>query len=373
MGRSRHSGPECLGRGPGRLLAYHQIVGVQDRFSGRDGNCHEFRVFSLVPPPHPDMSLTCFMTWGIGLAYVAVRNQARHYLPWAYLALGLAVLTKGPVGMVLPALIFLVWFLARKQWGGIWQLWHSGGALLLAVVALPWYLLVGWRNPNFWRYFFWHENLQRFLAPQIHAGQPVYFYLGVLAAGFLPWAFLLPWAWQSSVPESPSPEAYQDRLFLVIWFGVIFLFFSLARSKLFPYLLPGLPPLAMLVARGLSGNQDSRQFQRPSWQWALRVWLFLALLCLLILTIVTAFIPSLWDKISFLGPYPFVYSFIMAATATLLLAGLPAPGHHPFLLLGNALLLSLVLLFAWKRQPRPGPPNTWPRASNLIGRPMILS
>ena len=64
-----------------------------------------------------DMSLTCFMTWGIGLAYVAVRNQARHYLPWAYLALGLAVLTKGPVGMVLPALIFLVWFLARKQVG----------------------------------------------------------------------------------------------------------------------------------------------------------------------------------------------------------------------------------------------------------------
>ena len=65
-----------------------------------------------------DMSLTCFMTWGIGLAYLAVRNQARHYLPWAYLALGLAVLTKGPVGVVLPALIFLVWFLARKQWRG---------------------------------------------------------------------------------------------------------------------------------------------------------------------------------------------------------------------------------------------------------------
>ncbi len=197
-----------------------------------------------------DMSLTCFMTWGISLTYVAVRNQERHYLPWAYLALGLAVLTKGPVGVVLPALIFLAWFLAQKQWKSIWQLWHPGGALLLAGLVLPWYILVGWRNPDFWGYFFWHENLQRFLAPQIHAGQPVYFYLGALTAGFLPWVFLLPWAWQASVAESPSPEAYQDRFFLIIWFGIIFLFFSLARAKLFPYVLPGLPPLAILDSPG---------------------------------------------------------------------------------------------------------------------------
>ncbi len=321
-----------------------------------------------------DMSLTCFMTWGIGLTYVALRNQERRYLPWAYLALGLAVLTKGPVGVVLPALIFLVWFLARKQVRDIWKLWHPGGAFLLAVLVLPWYILVGWRNPDFWRYFFWHENIQRFLAPQIHAGEPVYFYFGVLAVGFLPWVFLLPWAWQASVPESPSPEACQDRLFLVIWFGVIFLFFSLARSKLFPYLLPGLPPLAILVARALSENPFSRQFQR-SWQWAVRFWLFLALLSLVIFTVVRFFLPSLWLKISFIGPYPFVYSFILSVTAVLLLAELPAPGHRPYLLLGSAMLLSLVLLFAWEktaeiRSPKPlaqSIKNHWQADAIIVG------
>ena len=222
-----------------------------------------------------DMSLTCFMTWGISLAYVALRNQARHYLPWAYLALGLAVLTKGPVGVVLPALIFLVWSAVEKQWGNIRQLWHSGGALLLAALVLPWYILVGWRNPDFWRYFFWHENIQRFLAPQVHAGQPWYFYIGVLAAGFLPWIFLLPWACKASVPESSPPEVYRDRKFLIIWFMVIFLFFSLARSKLFPYLLPGLPPVAMLVARALSENPASAYFYNANWRWTLRISLFL--------------------------------------------------------------------------------------------------
>ena len=136
-----------------------------------------------------DMTLTCFMTWGIALAYVAVRNQERRYLPWAYLALGLAVLTKGPVGVVLPALIFLIWFVAQKQWRDIWQLWHPGGALILAVVVLPWYILVAWRNPDFLNYFFLQEHIQRFLAPRIHAGQPFYFYFGVLAVRFFALGF----------------------------------------------------------------------------------------------------------------------------------------------------------------------------------------
>lgn len=304
-----------------------------------------------------DTSLTCFLTWAIGLAYVAVRNQERRCLPWAYLALGLAVLTKGPVGAVLPALIFLAWFLARKQWRGLFQLWHPGGALLLAVVVLPWYLLVGWQHPDFWRYFIWHEHIQRFLTPQIHAGEPVYFYLGVLLAGFLPWVFLLPWAWRAALPASPTPEAYQDRLFLVIWFGVIFLFFSLARSKLFPYLLPGLPPLAMLVGRALAHTPSFPEVNRLSWQWAVRSWLFLALVFLSLGLVVLLFLPSLWLKISFLGPYPFLYSLILLLAAVLLLA-LPVPERRPPLLLGSALLLSLVLLFAWERtaeirSPRP--------------------
>ena len=67
------------------------------------------------------------------------------------------------------------------------------------------------------------------------------------------------------------------------------------------------------------------------------------------MTVVTAFLPSLGDKISFMGPYPLVYSLILAATAILLLAGWPAPGHRPYLLLGSALLLGLVLLLAWEK------------------------
>ncbi len=270
-----------------------------------------------------DMALTCFLTWGIALAYLAVRNQQRRYLWWAYLALGCAVLTKGPVGVVLPALIFLVWFAVHRQWRGLRQLWHPGGALVLAAVVLPWYVLVGWRNPEFWHYFFVHENLQRFLAPQVHAGQPVYFYLGVLAAGFLPWIFLLPWAWQTAATVSPPLEARRDRLFLGIWFAVIFVFFSLARAKLFPYLLPGLPPLALLLARALAGGPDAGHFHTAAWRWTLGVWFFLALLGLLALAAVAIFFPVPWQRLAPFAFYPLGYCLILALSAIALLAQPP--------------------------------------------------
>jgi 4-amino-4-deoxy-L-arabinose transferase-like glycosyltransferase len=297
-----------------------------------------------------DMTLTCFMTWGIALAYLAVRNQQRHYLPWAYLALGLAMLAKGPVALVLPALIFLSWFLVQRQWQGILHLWHPWGVFILVVLIVPWYILVAERNPEFLQYFFFQEHIQRFLAPRVHAGQPVYFYLGVLVAGFLPWVFLLPWSWTAFLPEQQSPEASRDRLFLLLWFGVIFLFFSLARAKLFPYLLPGLPPLAMLLARALRKDREADDYNNPVWWWTLRVWLGLALLIFMALMVVAAIMPTLWERITFVSPYPAAYSLALAIPPILLLAGLfSSPAHRQSLLLGIALLLNLLLLFAGER------------------------
>jgi 4-amino-4-deoxy-L-arabinose transferase-like glycosyltransferase len=308
-----------------------------------------------------DMTLTCCLTWGIALAYVAVRNQERHYLLWAYLALGLAVLAKGPVAVVLPALIFLSWFLLQKQWRDIFQLWHPGGALIFAVVVLPWYILVAWRNPDFWNYFFFQEHIQRFLAPRVHAGEPFYFYFGVLVSGFLPWVFLLPWAWQASVAEGPASEASQDRLFLLLWFGVIFLFFSLARSKLFPYLLPGLPPLAILVAWALTGDQ---QFDSPSWRWSLRVWLLIASLIFMALMVIAAFFPNLWKQMAIVSPHPTAYSLTLAIPPILLLTGLVSPGNRRYLLVGSALLLNLLVLFGVEQVAETRSPKILAQAIN---------
>jgi hypothetical protein len=228
--------------------------------------------------------------------------------------------------------------------------------------VLPWYILVAWRNPDFLSYFLLQENIQRFLTPQIHGGQPVYFYLGVLAAGFLPWIFLLPWAWQAA--SRPSPEASGDRWFLLCWFGVTFLFFSLARSKLFPYLLPGLPPLALLVARALAGEQESETKVNPHWRWALRFWLGVAVLPVIAWIIVAVFSPTWWEHLLFISPYPVVLSLVLALPPFLLLTGLISAAHRRQLLPGSALLLSLVLLLAAERVAENRSPKPLAQAIN---------
>lgn len=293
-----------------------------------------------------DMTLTACLTWGVALAYVAVRNQQPRYLPWAYLALALGMMTKGLVAVVLPALIFLAWFALQKQWRGLLTLWHTGGILLFAVVVLPWHFLVAWHNPDFLQYFLFREHLQRFLAPHVHAGKPVFFYLGVLVAGFLPWVFLLPWAWRRTKTE---PAANQDRLFLSVWFAVIFIFFTLARAKLFPYLLPGLPPLALLVGRALSGTFPAPPSLGPLWFWSLRLWVATTLLILLGWLVAAFFVPALWERIAFLSFYPAAAALILAIPPAAGLTGRLTWPRWRSLLLGSALALNLVLIFAVER------------------------
>ncbi|MGQ9921119.1 MAG: phospholipid carrier-dependent glycosyltransferase [Desulfobacca sp.] len=296
-----------------------------------------------------DMSLTCCLTWGLALAYAAWRNGARHYLCWAYMVLGLGVLVKGPVAVVLPVLIFLTWLVLEGGWRQWRRLWHPGGALLLGLLVLPWYLAVAWQNPEFGRYFFWEEHVQRFLAPRIHAGQPVYYYVGVVLVALLPWSFLLPWVWGASKAAEAASVAAADRRFLLVWFGVIFVFFSLSRAKLFPYLLPGLPPLALLTAQALAGLDPAIQGQCHIWRWTERGWLVVALAGLAALALVALLAPQAWNRIAFLAPYLMAAILVLTVLPLLLRFFRTSPNGLRLSLLSGAIMLNLLLVMGVER------------------------
>ncbi len=303
-----------------------------------------------------DMALTCCLTWGVALAYVSLREANRRLLCWAYVVLGLGVLTKGLVALVLPVLIWATWLLWERRWRAWQYFWHPGGAVVLVLLVLPWHLLVAWQNPEFWRYFFWEEHIQRFLTPRIHAGQPVYFYVGVVLVGLLPWTFLLPWAWRvTAAGDSLKPP---DRRFLLIWFGVIFIFFSLARAKLWPYLLPGLPPLALWCGLALAQAAAAPPSQHRVWRVSLMVWLGLGLLLGAGLAILWQWFPAVWQRLAFLAPQLLGANIFIILTPVLLLGFRPrAPWPGLILLLGAMGLMFVVLSgverLAEQRSPRP--------------------
>lgn len=303
-----------------------------------------------------DMALTCCLTWGVALAYVSWREANRRLLCWAYGVIGLGVLTKGLVALVLPGLIFVTWLTWERRWRQWQYFWHAGGALLLVLLVLPWHLLVAWQNPEFWRFFFWEEHIQRFLTPRIHAGQPVYFYVGVVLAGLLPWTFLLPWAWR--VAAAGDPAAANDRRFLLIWFGVIFVFFSLSRAKLWPYLLPGLPPLALLVGLALAKTAGADLGQSRVWRFSLGAWLGFALLLLAALAVLWQSFPATWQRLAFLAPQLLWGNIFLTLPPLLLLSGWPRAPWPGVIILVGALglmfgVISGIERLAEQRSPRP--------------------
>ena len=193
-----------------------------------------------------DMALTFFLNLGVGLGYLALSRERPRLWPWAYLALALGVLTKGPVALVLAAIIWTA--AAWSQGRPLLRSWlHPWSLALLAAVSLPWFIGVSVRYPDFWRFFILEQHLGRYLTAAIHHHHPLYYYLPILLGFMMPWSWLLPWALGRERPQD-NP----DRLFLLIWAATILLFFSLSRGKLAPYILPALLPLALLVGHSLS-------------------------------------------------------------------------------------------------------------------------
>ena len=202
-----------------------------------------------------DMVLTGCLTTALFCFLLAIRPGTKTKLLFFYLFFifcGLSVLTKGLIGMVLPAGIIFWFLLVGKRWHLLREIPWFSGLLIFFLVTSPWFVLVSLSNPEFPHFFFIHEHFQRYTSTIHHRNQPFWFFLPILLLVMLPWSFFFP---------ASLVNAWKDRfkydgatLFLLIWPLVIIFFFSLSSSKLIPYILPTMPPLALLIAQRCSNG-----------------------------------------------------------------------------------------------------------------------
>jgi 4-amino-4-deoxy-L-arabinose transferase-like glycosyltransferase len=193
-----------------------------------------------------DMLLTAMVTIATFSFYLAWKESERWC--WvAYAAMGLAVMTKGPVGAALPIVtmvIFLGW--NRELGGAIRRFRVIPGLALTTLLAAPWFILMTIREPGFFDFYFVGEHLRRVFDADYSHSEAFYFYIPVLALGLLPWSMLVPFLTWRSAPRNPA------RRFCIVAAGVTIVAFSCASAKLIPYVLPAVPPLAVLIADGLA-------------------------------------------------------------------------------------------------------------------------
>src|SRR5712691_3837058 len=202
-----------------------------------------------------DMALAFFMSASVFAIALAQRDESgdderRRWMLLAWAAAALAVLSKGLVGIVLPAGAVVLYVLIerdRERWARLHLL--PGGLLFLAITA-PWFVAVSLANPEFFRFFFIHEHVERFLTREHDRYEPAWYFVPVLLLGIVPWIVsLFPALW-SAWARSPGAR-FQPRRFLFLWCAVVFAFFSASSSKLGSYILPMFPALALLVGHYL--------------------------------------------------------------------------------------------------------------------------
>ncbi|MBI5657554.1 MAG: glycosyltransferase family 39 protein [Geobacter sp.] len=198
-----------------------------------------------------DMTLTFCMTAALGCFLLASRpDEKRKWLYYYlfYIFAALAVLAKGLIGLVLPGAVIFLYLLICRRWRLLKEMRLLTGIPLFLAVAAPWFVLVSLRNPEFARFFFIHEHFERFLTKVHGRYQPFWFFIPILLLTMLPWSFFVPQALAKAWRERKAPSG-ENLIYLILWAGFIFLFFSKSNSKLIPYILPVFPALALLVGR----------------------------------------------------------------------------------------------------------------------------
>lgn len=164
-----------------------------------------------------------------------------------FLALG--VLAKGPAALALAGGAIGLWALFTRKWRDAFRLGHPIALAVFFVIALPWYVVCATRNPDFLRVFILQHNFERYLTPMFQHRQPFWFFGPMTLVALVPWTALL-WPVAQEGLRLRREKSWNDSpgFFFACWAVFPILFFSLSQSKLPGYVLPAIPPLALLCA-----------------------------------------------------------------------------------------------------------------------------
>jgi 4-amino-4-deoxy-L-arabinose transferase-like glycosyltransferase len=193
-----------------------------------------------------DMLVAGLITVAVLLFVRAAEAAPSERLRWcvgAWVACGFALLSKGLIGVVLPALVVGPWLLVQGRWRSMLALLHPLGLAAFALVALPWMMAMQARYPGFFDYFIVEQHFRRYALSTFNNARPFWFLVVALPLLTVPWSLWLA-AGARRLVAAPPPLAG----LLAWWVVAIVGFFSIPTSKLVGYVLPAVAPWCAFIA-----------------------------------------------------------------------------------------------------------------------------
>ncbi len=183
-----------------------------------------------------------------------------------YILVALAFMAKGVGGFALPGLVILCYLIISWDWAMLRRVQIFTGALLFVLVGFPWYVVLSLftgrddEHKTFAQRFWVHDHLNR-IAVGVHGEKGTFdYYVRQLGFGTLSWAAIMPVALFDSLRQKvrrPDSNQEKARVFITVWAVVMFIFFTAMQTKFHHYILPAVPPLAMVAGLWLSKLWDS--------------------------------------------------------------------------------------------------------------------
>lgn len=231
-----------------------------------------------------DAPLSLFMACAFMCLFTFYKNGRKLWLWTAYALIGLAVMTKGPVAVVLPVLVLAVFHTIKGDILKAISLYRPiAGAVIVGAISLPWFITeIVVTKGAYFQEFIMRENFQRFTSVVDAHKHGWWYHVAAMFGGFFPWAVFLPGAIARAISPigqavkrgvSYGPELVRSLastvgslnvrqellLYSLCWAAVTLVFFSASVSKLLPYTLPAFPALAILVAMEIDAALDGNQ------------------------------------------------------------------------------------------------------------------
>lgn len=248
-------------RFPSALFGFLGLAGVyllgRLLFNNRTGifsaivlaTCLEYVVLSIGCVT--DMVLFTLLLFGALFFLCAQVRQKSYFYLLSSAAFALATLTKGPIGLLLPGFIILIYLFIVKDFALFKKVSVLAGALtVFLLIAAPWYMIMyKIHGKEFIDAFFGFQNITRFTTPEHRIGSQVYYNIPIVLGGFFPWSVFLPLGFWYFFKKAFSDAKRRHYIFVLLWFAVIFIFFTISSTKLPTYIFPCFMSLALITGK----------------------------------------------------------------------------------------------------------------------------